>query len=319
MKHAIVLVNLGAPDKLSDVRPFLRNLFSDPDILSMPGGAFLQRPMATLFAAMRAPISRKYYAAIGGGSPLHMYTVLQAKKLETLIRSHGNFNVFAAQRYWHPSISETAERIRREGFDTFTILPLFPQYSTTTTRSVIHEWRRCMPDMRNTTFIERFYNHAGFIRACTRKIQDKLAGFEKPPHILFSAHSIPETVVRAGDPYPQEINETVGLIMNELRIQSTGRFTQHSLSYQSRLGPIRWIGPDTYSAIAELGHQGIQEILVFPVSFVSEHLETLYELDIKLKSHAHKCGIHHFARADTVQDDTDFIDALKEAVMETVV
>ena len=313
MKHAVILANLGAPSRLEEVKPFLRALFSDPDIFKFPFGKMGQQFFSSMIAAIRAPKSRKYYQAIGGGSPLHENTVAQARKLEAVLAEKGDYSVFPAQRYCHPFLTETADRIREGKFTTITLIPLFPQYSTTTTQSIINEWQRHAPNLDNVTIVQRFYNHPGFIRACVKRINEKLELFETPPHILFSAHSIPVKRSEQGDSYQKEIEATVELIVNKLGLEFN-----YSLCYQSRVGPVEWLGPDIIPAIDQLVDGGVKQLLVVPVAFVSEHLETLYELDIKIKEYALSKGIERYERALTVQDDDDFIDALKRLVLESV-
>ena len=310
MKHAVILANLGAPSRLEEVKPFLRALFSDPDIFKFPFGKMGQCFFSSMIATLRAPKSRKFYQAIGGGSPLHENTVAQARKLEAVLAEKGDYSVFPAQRYSHPFLTEVADQIREGIFKTITLIPLFPQYSTTTTQSIINEWQRQTPNLDNVTIIQRFYDQPEFISACIKRINEKLELFETPPHILFSAHSIPVKRIEQGDPYQKEIEATVELISNELDSQ-----IEFSLCYQSRVGPVEWLGPDIIPAIDQLIDVGAKQLLIVPVAFVSEHLETLYELDIKIKEYK---GIERYERALTVQDDDDFIEALKQLVLESV-
>ena len=310
--HAVVLTNLGAPTNLGEVRPFLKNLFRDPDIFQLPFGRIGQEIFSSLISTFRSPKSRKYYAAIGGGSPLHDNTVAQADKLQKALDEYGDFTVFVAQRYWHPFVSETVEEVRRANYEAITLLPLFPQYSTTTTLSIINEWNRVAQDLPDPHIIMRFYEEDGYLNACGEKIRAARDRFDLRPHILFSAHSIPLKRVLSGDPYEKEVKDNMELIMDRL-----GREYSYSLCYQSKVGPIKWLAPSFESAIDQLVERNLRHILVFPISFISEHVETLYELDIQKREYAEMQGVVQYERADTVQDSDEFIHVLKKLVLES--
>ncbi len=313
MKHAVIVANLGAPSNLGEVRPFLKQLFADPDIFNFPLGRLGQSFFSSLIATFRAPKSKKYYAAIGGGSPLHENTVTQALKLEQRLNRHGDFTVFTAQRYWHPFFEEIVAEVRNGDFDDIVLLPMYPHFSTTTTLSIVNEWKRQATGLPKPIVIERFYAEPGYNKACVQQIRATLSKFHKPPHILFSAHSIPVSRVAAGDLYEQEINANVELIMDELR-----RVYNYSVCYQSKIGPVKWLGPKIQEALDSLVHQGVDSVLVFPIAFVSEHVETLYELDIKTREYAKKIGIKQFERAHTVQNLNEFIRGLEKLILERV-
>lgn len=312
-RYTVVLANLGAPANLDEVRPFLKNIFNDPDIFNFPFGKIGREIFASLMATLRAPKSRKYYAAIGGGSPLHKNTVEQADKLKQSLAREGDFDVKVAQRYWCPYLSDVAADLRLEGIENIILLPLYPHYSTTTTLSIKNEWQRVASDLTNTKVIERFYNNKYYIKACTKQIKEKLKKFDTDPHILFSAHSIPVKRVMDGDPYEKEINHNVELIM-----QNLGKDYSYSLSYQSKVGPVKWLSPSVEEEVDRLVAEGICHLLVFPISFVSEHLETLYELDIRKKDYALKSGIEIYERANTVQTQPEFIKCLNNLVLEAI-
>lgn len=313
MKHAVIVANLGAPSNLSEVRPFLKQLFADPDIFDFPFGKFGQAFFSSMIATFRAPKSKKYYAAIGGGSPLHENTVAQALKLEHRLNQHGDFTVFTAQRYWHPFIAEIAEEVRQGDFDSVILVPMYPHYSTTTTLSIVNEWKRHAHDLPEPIVIERFYAEPGYVKACAGQIRTTLSKFHKPPHILFSAHSIPVSRVEAGDPYEKEINANMELIMDELK-----RVYNYSLCYQSKVGPVKWLGPEIQDALTDLVQKKVTSVLVFPIAFVSEHVETLYELDIQTREFAREIGIQQYERANTVQDLNAFIAVLEKLILERV-
>lgn len=312
-KYTVVLANLGAPSSLDQVRPFLKNLFNDPDIFNFPFGKPGREFFSSLIAKLRTPKSSRYYMSIGGGSPLHANTLTQAAQLEQALNGCGDFSIKVAQRYWHPFISEIADNIRREGSQNIILLPLYPHYSTTTTLSIINEWKRVASDLTGPIIIERFYDKPEYIEACTQQLNDKLSCFKTRPHILFSAHSIPVKRIEEGDPYETEIKHNVELIMANL-----GTGYTHSLCYQSKVGPVKWLSPKVEDEIDRLVKEGIRHILVFPISFVSEHLETLYELDIQKKEYAMNNGIDTFIRADTVQTQPEFINCLKNLVLESI-
>ena len=310
MKTAVVLVNLGGPDKLDNVEPFLFNLFSDPDIFKLPFGEKGQELFAGLISKYRAPKSAILYEEIGGSSPLHLNTLDQAAALQKKLREVDDFQVHVAQRYWHPLIPEVIEKLSHETFDKIVLLPLFPQYSNTTTLSVINEWVRHGEGLIAPIIIQRFHQHPKYIEACRERIKEKLDQVSGKPHLLFSAHSIPQSRVKQGDPYQDEIKETVGLILEDFHGYG------HSLCYQSKVGPTKWLEPNIKDELKELRNRGIKNLLVFPVAFVSEHLETLHELDIKYRKVAEELGFNQFIRVNTVQTHPLFIDCLKELVLE---
>ena len=311
MKTAVVLVNLGGPDKLENVQPFLFNLFSDPDIFKLPFGEKGQELFAGLISKYRAPKSAILYEEIGGSSPLHPNTLDQAAALQKKLREVDDFQVHVAQRYWHPLISEVIEKLSHETFDKIVLLPLFPQYSNTTTLSVINEWVRHGEKLIAPIIIQRFHQHPKYIEACKERIIEKLDQASSKPYLLFSAHSIPQIRIKQGDPYQVEIEETVELILEEFH--GFG----HSLCYQSKVGPAKWLEPNIKDALKELRNRGIQKLLVCPVGFVSEHLETLQELDIKYRKVAEDLGFNQYIRVNTVQAHPLFIDCLKELVLES--
>lgn len=264
-----------------------------------------------MISLFRAPKSRRYYNTIGGGSPLHENSIKQAEKLKSMLGSKGNFRIRVAQRYWHPFISEIAEEVRQDGGEKIILLPMYPHYSTITTLSIVKEWERVALDLPEPLIIERFYPEPLYIDACVEQIQKTLKEFTTQPHILFSAHSIPIQRVVEGDPYEKEIIDNMELIMDQF-----DRNYSYSLCYQSKVGPIKWLKPKVEAEIDRLVAEGISHILVFPISFVSEHLETLYELDIQKRDYAITHGIREYRRASTVQDSDLFIQTLAKVILE---
>ena len=310
MKTAVILVNLGGPEVQQEIRPFLFNLFNDSDRIKLPFGKKGQSFFARIISNIIASKSAGFYSQIGGGSPIRYNTIKQAHALEAVLQKEGEFRVFAAQRYWHPFISEIVEQLQQGKYENIILLPLFPQYSNTTTLSIINEWVRNAQKLPDPHIVQRFNRYPKYIQACSEQILGKIDDFSERPHILFSAHSIPESQVKNGDPFEDEILETVDLIMEDFHGYG------HSLCYRSKMGPIKWLEPDITSELRELYNRGIRNILVFPVGFVSENLETLYELYIINRDVAEDMGYTQYERADTVQDHPLFIECLQELVIE---
>ncbi len=320
MKTGIIVFNLGGPQSLDEVKPFLYQLFSDPEIIRIRSD-FLRKILAYSIATLRNRVSSGYYRKIGGGSPLRKITEEQAQALSDELRWAGmDVDVFVGMCAWHPFFDETLDVVERRGVDRLVVLPLFPQYSVTTTGSGFRALKRMLKERpalsgKDVKWIESWQNHPTYIEAFTEMIQKELQEFPDPQNvqILFSAHSIPERYVREGDPYLDQTRETVELIADRL-----GRTNPYRLSFQSKIGPVEWLGPSTNDVLVELGRQGVDEVLVVPVSFVSEHIETLYELDILYRKVAADAGIETFRRVPTLNCDPTFIKSLGELVESAV-
>ena len=316
MKTAVIVFNLGGPESLDEVKPFLYQLFSDPEIIRIKS-PFLRHAVAYSIAAVRNRQSCGYYRKIGGGSPLRRITEQQAQALSDELRWAGvQVDVFVGMCSWHPFLSETLEAVERRGVDRLVVLPLFPQYSVTTTGSGFRTLERLIQERPalaglDVRWISSWQNQNTYISAFTELIRKELEEFPEPDtvQILFSAHSVPERYVSEGDPYLEQTRETVELIADQL-----GRKNPYRLSFQSKIGPVDWLGPYTNNVIVELGRQGVDEILVVPVSFVSEHIETLYELDILYRKIAADAGIDTFRRVPALNCDPTFIQSLRELV-----
>jgi protoporphyrin/coproporphyrin ferrochelatase len=317
----VLLLNLGGPDELKDVRQFLYNLFSDPEIIRLPF-PWLQKPLAWLIATRRAQTSQENYKQIGGGSPLRKITEAQAEALETKLREAGHdAQVYIGMRYWHPFTEEAIARIKRDRIDNLAILPLYPQFSISTSGSSFRILEKMWQEdptlgQLNYTVIPSWYNHSGYLQAMADLIAEKLAEFPDPNrvHIFFSAHGVPLSyVTEGGDPYQKEIEDCTTLIMQTLH-----RPNQWTLAYQSRVGPVEWLKPYTEDALKELGEQGVKEILVVPISFVSEHIETLQEIDIEYREVAEEAGIENFDRVPALNTHSGFINALTDLVVEAI-
>ncbi len=317
----VLLLNLGGPDQLEDVRPFLFNLFSDPEIIRLPF-TWLQKPLAWLISTSRARKSQENYKLIGGGSPLRRITEEQAQALQTSLQNKGQeAQVYIGMRYWHPFTEEAIARIKRDGVERLVILPLYPQFSISTSGSSFRLLEKLWqedPSLQSIdyTVVPSWYKRSGYLKAMAQLIAQELDQSPNPDqvHIFFSAHGVPLSYVEeAGDPYQQEIEECTELIMRTLN-----RSNPHTLAYQSRVGPVEWLKPYTEEAIQDLADQGVQNLLVVPISFVSEHIETLEEIDIENRELAEEAGIHHFQRVPALNSHPVFIEDLSDLVISAV-
>jgi protoporphyrin/coproporphyrin ferrochelatase len=317
----VLLLNLGGPDELRDVRPFLFNLFSDPEIIRLPIAA-LQKPLAWMISTMRHKKSQANYQQIGGGSPLRRITEAQAQALaQQLVAQGEDAQIYIGMRYWHPFTEEAIAQIKRDNVERLVILPLYPQFSISTSGSsfrLLEKLWREDPHLQQIeyTVIPSWYHHPRYLQAMADLIANELDSFPNPNavHIFFSAHGVPLSYVEeAGDPYQREIEDCTRLI-----IQTLNRPNPHSLAYQSRVGPVEWIKPYTEEAIPELGEQGVKDLLVVPISFVSEHIETLQEIDIEYRELAEESGIEDFRRVPALNTHPLFIDGLKDLVLDAL-
>ncbi len=320
-RFGVLLLNLGGPDKIEDVRPFLFNLFADPEIIRLPV-KWLQKPLAWLISTLRAKKSQHNYLEIGGGSPLRKITEQQGQALqEQLTKQGADAKIYIGMRYWHPFTEEAIAQIKQDHIKKLVILPLYPQFSISTSGSsfrILEEMWQSDPELSQVeyTLIPSWYNHPQYLQAMANLIAGEL---DKHPesekvHIFFSAHGVPQSYVEeAGDPYQTEIEECTRLIMATLN-----RSNPHTLAYQSRVGPVEWLKPYTEDALKELGEKGLQDILVVPISFVSEHIETLQEIDIEYREVAEEAGIHNFMRVPALNTDPVFIDCLTNLVTESL-
>jgi ferrochelatase len=316
MKTGVLLFNLGGPEKLADVKPFLYNLFSDPEIIRVKFSP-LRKAIAFTIATLRHKKSEGYYSQIGGGSPLRRLTEEQARALQEEFQRRGsNIETFVGMCTWNPFLDDALARIATRNLDRLVILPLFPQFSVTTTgagfaalRGMIE--RRPAIKKMDIQWVRSWQDQPTYIESFCGSIQRELAKFAAPEkaHLLFSAHSIPESYVKNGDPYLEQTKQSIELIMDRL-----GRQNSYELSFQSKIGPVKWLGPSTNNAIIDLGKRGVHDVLVIPISFVSEHIETLYELDILYKHVAADAGITNFRRVPALNSDPTFIRALAEIV-----
>ena len=304
MKIAIILFNLGGPDSLDAVQPFLRNLFSDPAIISLP--SWLRLPLARFIAQRRGPKARGIYQQIGGGSPILGQTEAQARALEEALAA-GNaheWRGYVCMRYWHPMTEAVVRSVKRFMPDRIVLLPLYPQFSTTTTASSVKAWNEAVNFKVPTVAIKSYPIEPGFIAASVELVKQGLteAG-PGPKRVLFSAHGLPEKVIRAGDPYQRQVEETAVAIAAQLG------GVDYTVCYQSRVGPLKWIGPSTPSEIERAARDKVGVVL-YPLSFVSEHSETLVELDIDYRRLAAEAGVPIYVRVPTVGTHPLFIQGL---------
>lgn len=317
----ILLLNLGGPDKLEDVRPFLYNLFADPEIIRLPS-PLLQKPLAWLISTLRANKSRENYKKIGGGSPLRRITEAQADALQAQLQQQGHdAKVYVGMRYWHPFTEEAIAQIKRDQLEQLVILPLYPQFSISTTGSSCRVLDRLWtedPVLQAIpyTVIPSWYDAPGYVEAMATLVEETLEQVQHPEtaHIFFSAHGVPVSYVEeSGDPYQGEIEQCATLIMN--RVNAANDYT---LAYQSRVGPVDWLQPYTEEAIQDLAQQGVEELVVVPISFVSEHIETLEEIDQEYREVAEHAGIATFARVPALDTHPTFIQALTDLTVKAL-
>jgi len=314
---AVVLCNLGGPDSLESVRPFLFNLFSDPDIFRLPLGFLTQRPFAALIARRRAPAAAKGYAAIGGKSPILKFTRAQA---EALKRGLGDsFDVHVCMRYWHPLTGEVVTMLKNRNYRRVILLPLYPQYSITTSGSAYNEFiRQCERQhyRPEVTLVRQWYDQPDYLGAIVEMLRAEAQKFPDPDpqriELLFSAHGLPRKIVDQGDPYERQIRTTYEALRAQLGWPHT------TLCYQSRVGPLEWLRPYTDDVIREKGAAGVKQMLVYPIAFVSDHVETLFELGITYADIARAQGIAHYRVVSALNSHPRFIEALKSLVLNSV-
>jgi ferrochelatase len=321
-KIGIVLLNLGGPDSLEAVKPFLYNLFVDPEIINFPLSFLFRKRLAKLISEKRSPKIQEQYRQIGGKSPINELTNLQAQALQKALVWDLNCKVYIAMRYWKPFTEDVMSQLEKDEITEVILLPLYPQYSKSTTGSSVKEWNRLaekFPYVKNlkTTVVERYYDYIPYIDSVVTRINETLEKFplqiKDEVHILFSAHGTPMKLVREGDPYQQEIIKTVVAVM------ARGKFTQkHYLSYQSKVGPQKWLEPKTPIVIEKLAGERVKYMLVVPIAFVSDHLETLFEIGIEFRHLAKEKGVEQFEVMEGLNDSPEFISALRELVLDKI-
>ena len=315
----VLLFNLGGPDTVADVEPFLINLFSDRDIIELPLGALLQPIVARLIAKSRGPSVRENYQRIGGGSPQLRLTREQARALEARLNGAGlRVRTFIAMRYWRPSTEQALEAMAAEGISRVVTLTLFPHYSQATTGSSEKELARALaqPKWRGrftVTGIRSYPEDPLYLDAMTDTVRRALDAFAPDVRdrvvLLFSAHGLPQKFIDRGDPYIADTDKTMRGILTRLDVPN-----RHVLGYQSRTGPVKWIGPGTDEKLKELGREGVRDVLLIPLSFVSDHIETLYEVDMLFADEAGAAGITNYRRPEALNAHPLFIESLARQV-----
>ncbi len=335
----VILLNLGGPDSIQAVKPFLYNLFSDRQIIQL-GPPFMQKPLAGLISLVRSKKTEKYYKLIGGKSPILDITRAQAKALQDALNQPSalsglhsiyplsnelikdkllSFKVYVGMRYWHPFIEDVVSEIYNNGIRKIIALSLYPQYSIATSGSSLMKLKEVLTDYPiDLVPISSWYNHPLYIESLVDVIKKGFETFaptandinKNDIHVLFSAHSLPQKIIEKGDPYVKQTRETIQEITSRLNLQ-------WHLAYQSKSGPVKWLSPSTEEKLEELSKKGIKNVLIVPISFVSDHIETLYEIDILYKKLAEKLGIN-LKRTDSLNTHPIFIECLKDIVLKTI-
>ena len=309
-KLGVVLFQLGGPDSLESIEPFLYNLFCDPDIIDFPFAKLARKPLAKLISTSRARHVAHHYAEIGGKSPILDFTRRQAEALERELRRDVDAKVAIAMRYWNPLTGAAIDEIAAFAPDDIVLLPLYPQYSKTTTGSSVNEWnRRFHPNgwRPNVHLIETFFEDSAYLDSVVAGINACLAGSGglADLDIVFSAHSVPIAVIEAGDPYQRHIERTVDLVWERGAWPS-----RRHVCYQSKVGASKWLRPSMHETVKKLAAAGSKHVLVVPISFVSDHVETLHEIDIEHREQARELGIADYRMMPGLNDSPAFIAAL---------
>lgn len=312
---ALILLNMGGPDSLSAVEPFLYNLFSDRELIQLPAGALLQKPFAKIISYFRAKKVVENYRLIGGRSPLLEWTQKQAAGVAQRLGSC--FKPYVIMRYWHPRAEEVLAEIKTTGIETAVVVSMYPHYTGATTGSSVNDFKRAVakifPELEYQ-LIEEWYDWPGYLDSLANRVNEGLNTFHDlmrdDVQILFSAHALPQKFIDRGDPYKQQVETTVQKVM-----QRVGHY-DWSIAYQSRSGPVKWMEPGTEETIRQLADSGHRALLMVPVSFVSDHIETLEEIDVEYRDLAITHGIVNFYRAPSLNDHDDFLAAMADLVRE---
>lgn len=337
----VLFLNLGGPTTGDDVQEFLYNLFADPDIIRLPAPlASLQNLIASFIAKRRAPRSRAAYESIGGGSPILKHTKEQARLLSHSLRDRHGLDVktYVGMRYWKPYTEDALESIRADKIDALVIMPLYPQFSISTSGSSLRVLQEELSKETSSygdmihTVVPSWCKRPGYVTAISNLIQNELDSFTKseieaaqnnhpditPMHVLFSAHGVPKSYIEAGDPYQMQMEDCVKAIKSKLYETNTPHNVTIHLSYQSRVGPIEWLRPYTDDVLPELGRKGVKNLVVVPISFVSEHIETLEEIDIEYRELAEESGVTNWRRCPAPNTDQAFIEDMADLVYEAL-
>jgi protoporphyrin/coproporphyrin ferrochelatase len=310
-KMAVILINMGGPADLLGIRPFLYNLFNDDHIISLPQP--LRAMLARIISITRTPGVKKHYALIGGGSPLKNWTDKQAGKVKAILSGrYPNIAVKTAYSYVAPLISDTIAELAASGHNNIIACPLYPQYSVATLGSIYADLEK---ERNKSLKITRpFYEHPQYISAIVQTLRTAISEIDLSGkyHVIFSAHALPQSYIDKGDPYRQQIERTIALVLNEYPLDN------YSLSFQSKIGPVAWMKPSTIETVRQIGQSGVRQVIVMPIGFVCDHIETLYELDIELASIAKESGITKFVRGETFNDSDAFAQLLVSLIEEKI-
>jgi ferrochelatase len=313
MKKAVILFNLGGPDKLESVEPFLFNLFNDPAIISIP--SIFRYPLAKFISKRRAPVAKNIYKKIGNKSPILKLTQDQVKSLENSLSTKGDYKCYVVMRCWHPRAVDVIKKVKEFNPEEIILLPLYPQFSASTSGSSINEWKDlCKKKNYNvkTKTICCYPTEDNFVQSHVNLINKTLKTIENNNFkLLFSAHGLPEIKIKKGDPYQWQVEESVNAIISKLKDENL----DCAISYQSRVGPLKWIGPSTDAEIIKYSKEK-KGIVIVPVAFVSEHSETLVELDIEYKKLAEENGCSFYKRVPALGTEENFIRGLTELVLQ---
>ena len=318
-KTAVVLFQLGGPDSLEAVEPFLLNLFMDPDIIDFPLAFLARKPLAQFISSRRSPKVQTIYKMIGGKSPILDLTRLQADALNSRLIQQGiQARVFIAMRYWHPMTNETVREIKSGGFDQLILIPLYPQFSQATTGSSINEWNRQAKKQGlniPTRFVCCYPHHPKLLEAFVENINNSLEHFStvSPENIdlVFSAHGVPIRYIQKGDPYQLHIEETVRRVVEHGKWKSP-----YTLCFQSKVGPMQWLKPSLIDTLERLASEGRKHLLIIPIAFVTDHIETLHEINIDARNHAMIRGVQQFELMPALNDHPKFIECLADMVVQ---
>ncbi len=310
---ALILLNMGGPDSLEAIKPFLYNLFSDRELIQLPLGGLLQKPFAKLISHFRSKKVRESYEYIGGRSPLLEWTQKQAAGISKQLGE--KIKPFVVMRYWHPRADEILAELKSQGIAQAIVLSMYPHYTGATTGSSVNDFRRnaqiLYPELEYQV-IEQWFDWPGYIKALAARVGEGLGKFHElmrnDVRILFSAHALPQRFIDRGDPYQQQVEITASKVM-----ELVGDY-RWSIAYQSRSGPVNWMTPGTDDEIIRLGSEGETALLMVPISFVSDHIETLEEIDLQYRILAEQHGIPHFFRAPSLNDNADFLTGMADLV-----
>ena len=321
IKSAVVLFQLGGPDSLEAVEPFLLNLFKDPDIIDFPLAFLARKPLAKLISSRRSIKVQNNYKLIGGRSPILDLTRLQASALHIRLLQRGiQAQVFIAMRYWHPMTNEIVRDIKAGGFNRLILIPLYPQFSQATTGSSLNEWNREAKKQRlniPTKFVCCYPNHPSLVEAIVENMNTSLAHFSNvsPENIdlVFSAHGVPVSYIQKGDPYQLHIEETIRRGVERGKWKSP-----HTVCFQSKVGPVQWLKPSLLDAIERLAGEGRKYLLIIPIAFVTDHIETLHEINIDARAHAMIRGVQQFELMPGLNDHPKFIECLADMVAQQI-